>query len=74
MRLRGGFGCAASLNATDVGPVSRADGTDPAAQARFLASMSGWLGKARAAGLDPGDIEAIYRTDFPTCCFAKGVA
>ena len=47
--------------------------TDPAAQARFLASMSSWLRKARAAGLGPDDIEAIYRTAFRSC-FAEGVA
>jgi GntR family transcriptional regulator len=47
--------------------------TDPAAQARFLASMSDWLRSARSAGLGPDDIEAIYRT---ACrdCFAEGVA
>jgi GntR family transcriptional regulator len=47
--------------------------TDPAAQARFLSSMSDWLRKARAAGLGPDDIEAIYRTAFRNC-FAEGVA
>src|ERR1039458_4450834 len=47
--------------------------TDPAAQARFLASMTGWLRKARAAGLGPEDIEAIYRTAFRNC-FAEGGA
>jgi GntR family transcriptional regulator len=47
--------------------------TDPAAQARFLASMAAWLNKARAAGLSPDDIEAIYRTAFRQC-FAQGVA
>jgi DNA-binding transcriptional regulator YhcF (GntR family) len=47
--------------------------TDPAAQAKFLASMSSWLRKARAAGLGPDDIEAIYRTAFRNC-FAEGVA
>jgi GntR family transcriptional regulator len=47
--------------------------TDPAAQARFLASMSGWLTKARGAGLGPDEIEAIYRSAFRTC-FAEGVA
>src|SRR4051794_18177447 len=36
--------------------------TDPHAQARFLTSMTNWLRKARAAGLTPEDIEAIYRT------------
>jgi GntR family transcriptional regulator len=47
--------------------------TDPAAQSRFLASMTSWLHKARAAGLGPDDIEAIYRTAFRNC-FAEGVA
>src|SRR3984885_6520934 len=47
--------------------------TDPSAQARFLASMADWLRSARAAGLGPDDIEAIYRTAFRTC-FAEGVA
>src|SRR5580692_8650603 len=47
--------------------------TDPAAQARFLASMTAWLSSARAAGLGPEDIEAIYRTAVRTC-FAEGVA
>jgi DNA-binding transcriptional regulator YhcF (GntR family) len=47
--------------------------TDPAAQARFLSSMTNWLRKARAAGLGPDDIEAIYRTAFRNC-FAEGVA
>jgi GntR family transcriptional regulator len=47
--------------------------TDPASQARFLASMTDWLRKARAAGLSPDDIEAIYRTAFRNC-FAEGAA
>jgi GntR family transcriptional regulator len=47
--------------------------TDPAAQARFLGSMTDWLRSARAAGLGPDDIEAIYRTAFRNC-FAEGVA
>ncbi len=47
--------------------------TDPAAQARFLASMSNWLRSARAAGPGPDDIEAIYRAAFRNC-FAEGVA
>jgi GntR family transcriptional regulator len=46
---------------------------DPAVQARFLSSMAEWLRKARAAGLGPDDIEAIYRTAFRNC-FAEGVA
>ena len=48
-------------------------GRDPAVQARFLASMTGWLASARAAGLGPDDVEAIYRTAFRDC-FAEGVA
>jgi GntR family transcriptional regulator len=48
-------------------------GTDPAVQARFLSSMAEWLTSARAAGLGPDDIEAIYRTAFRNC-FAEGVA
>jgi len=47
--------------------------TDPAAQARFLASMTDWLRAARSAGLGPDDIEAIYRTAVRNC-FAEGVA
>jgi GntR family transcriptional regulator len=47
--------------------------TDRAVQARFLGSMTDWLRSARAAGLVPDDIEAIYRTAFRTC-FAEGVA
>jgi GntR family transcriptional regulator len=47
--------------------------TDPAVQARFLASMSEWLRKARTAGLGTDDIEAIYRTALRNC-FAEGVA
>jgi hypothetical protein len=35
--------------------------------------MSDWLRKARAAGLSPDDIEAIYRTAFRNS-FAEGVA
>ena len=48
-------------------------GTDPAAQAQFLAAMTDWLASARSAGLGPDDIEAIYRTAFRNC-FAEGVA
>lgn len=47
--------------------------TDPAAQTRFLGSMTDWLRSARAAGLGPDDIEAIYRTAFRNS-FAEGVA
>jgi len=46
-------------------------GSDPKAQARFLASMTKWLSEARAAGLDPDDIEAIYRTAFRSA-FSEG--
>jgi hypothetical protein len=35
--------------------------------------MSAWLRKARAAGLGPDDIEAIYRTAARNS-FAEGVA
>jgi hypothetical protein len=35
--------------------------------------MTEWLRSARAAGLGPDDIEAIYRTAF-RACFAEGVA
>ncbi len=37
-------------------------GGDPAARSRFLAELTDWLRSARAAGLGPDDIEAIYRT------------
>ena len=47
--------------------------TDPAAQTRFLGSMTDWLRSARAAGLGPDEIEAIYRTAFRSC-FTEGVA
>ena len=47
--------------------------TDRETQRRFLASMTKWLRSARAAGLGPDDIEAIYRTGFRNC-FAEGVA
>ena len=47
--------------------------TDPAAQQRFISSMSEWLRSARAAGLVPDEIEAIYRSAFRNC-FSEGVA
>ncbi len=47
--------------------------TNPATQARLLASMTQWLRSARSAGLDADDIEAIYRTAFRDS-FAEGVA
>ena len=47
--------------------------TDPAAQTRFLRSMTDWMRSARGAGLGPDDVEAIYRTAFRNC-FAEGVA
>jgi GntR family transcriptional regulator len=53
--------------------VGRLPRTDPQAQARFLRSMHGWLRSARAAGMTPDEIEAIYRTAFRDC-FAEGVA
>jgi GntR family transcriptional regulator len=51
--------------------VASLPGTDPAVLARFLDSMSEWLRQARAAGLGPDDVEAIYRTAFRNC-FAEG--
>ncbi len=53
--------------------VAALPGTDPAAQSQFLGSMTDWLRSARAAGLGPDDIEAIYRTAFRNC-FAEGAA
>ena len=47
--------------------------SDPAVQERFLASMTAWLRKARAAGLGPDDVEAIYRTAVRNS-FAEGAA
>lgn len=47
--------------------------TDPSIQARLFASLAEWMGSARAAGLGPDDIEAIYRTTFRNS-FAEGVA
>lgn len=48
-------------------------GTDPITLNRFLATLTSWLGSARAAGLGPDDIEAIYRTAIRNY-FAEGVA
>jgi GntR family transcriptional regulator len=48
-------------------------GSDPITLARFLESMTEWLGSARSAGLGPDDIEAIYKTAVRNC-FAEGVA
>jgi GntR family transcriptional regulator len=47
--------------------------TDPAVQARFLASMGRWMRSAREAGLDQEDIEAVYRTALRRS-FVEGVA
>jgi GntR family transcriptional regulator len=47
--------------------------SDPAAQERFLASMTAWLRRARAAGLGPDDIQAIYHTAVRNL-FAEGAA
>jgi GntR family transcriptional regulator len=52
---------------------SPSSGTDPVTRARFLAGMADWLRSARAAGLGPDDIEAIYRAAFRDS-FAEGVA
>ncbi len=46
---------------------------DPAVQARLLAGLAEWLRSARAAGLGPDDIEAIYRSALRDC-FAEGAA
>ncbi|NNN07577.1 MAG: GntR family transcriptional regulator [Acidimicrobiaceae bacterium] len=48
-------------------------GTDPATLNRFLATLTDWLNSARAAGLGPADIEAIYRTTIRNY-FAEAVA
>jgi GntR family transcriptional regulator len=48
-------------------------GIDPASRAHFLAAMTDWLRSARSAGLDPDDIEAIYRSALRDC-FAEGIA
>jgi GntR family transcriptional regulator len=48
-------------------------GIDPAIRAQFLAAMTDWLRSARSAGLDPDDIEAIYRAALRDC-FAEGAA
>ena len=42
--------------------VGRLPRTDPEAQSRFRRLLAEWLRKARAAGLSPDEIEAIYRT------------
>lgn len=47
--------------------------TDPATQARLLASIGDWIRSARSAGLGPDDIEAVYRSAFRNA-FAEGVA
>src|ERR1700689_1198935 len=41
--------------------------TDPKTQARLLTAMTAWLESARAAGLGPDDIEALYRNAFRSC-------
>ncbi|MCU1493185.1 MAG: GntR family transcriptional regulator [Acidimicrobiaceae bacterium] len=48
-------------------------GTDPTTLNRFLTTLTDWLESARAAGLGPDDIEAIYRTAVRNY-FAEGVA
>jgi GntR family transcriptional regulator len=48
-------------------------GTDPATLNRFLVTLTNWLDSARAAGLGPDDIEAIYRTAIRNC-FSQAVA
>jgi GntR family transcriptional regulator len=56
--------------------IGRLPRTDPAAQAKFRKSLTGWLRQARAAGLTGDDIEAIYRAAFRDCVGdgAEGVA
>ena len=54
--------------------VGRLPRTDPAAQAKFRKSLSAWLNSARAAGLSPDEIEAIYRNAFRACFAEEGVA
>jgi GntR family transcriptional regulator len=44
--------------------VGKLQRTDPREQDRFRRLMDEWLRKARAAGLTPDEIEAIYRTSF----------
>jgi GntR family transcriptional regulator len=53
--------------------VASLPGSDHVVNARFLGSITKWLASARAAGLGPDDIEAIYRTAFRNC-FAEGAA
>ena len=54
--------------------VTRApSGPGPTIHARYLATMSDWLRLARAEGLGPDDIDAIYHTAVRNC-FAEGVA
>jgi GntR family transcriptional regulator len=53
--------------------VASLPGGDRKVAARFLNSIAEWLASARAAGLGPDDVEAIYRTAFRNC-FAEGVA
>ena len=54
-------------------PSRSSSGIDAATKTRFLTAIRAWLRSARAAGLGPDDIEAIYRTAF-RACFAEGVA
>jgi GntR family transcriptional regulator len=46
---------------------------NPEAQARFRRSITAWLRQARASGLTPDEIEAIYRNAFRNL-FAEGAA
>jgi len=46
---------------------------DRQAQDRFSRRLTEWMSAARAAGLGPEDIEAIYRHAVRSC-FAEGVA
>jgi GntR family transcriptional regulator len=47
--------------------------TDSAAQKKFRRSLDAWLRSAGAAGLDPAEIDALYRAASRDC-FTEGVA
>ncbi|MEO9180940.1 MAG: GntR family transcriptional regulator [Acidimicrobiales bacterium] len=47
--------------------------TSPLMQTKFLASMSKWVKSARSAGLNPDEIEAIFRTAVRDS-YSEGVA
>ena len=47
--------------------------TDPEVQARLSSALREWLADARAAGLGPDDVEALYRTVL-RAAYAEGAA